>query len=224
MQGISSHGRAARHSATCNMQNGQRCRWRCELAAFHPLPAPPTMTRSMPARPATTRPPSRAAAVAFVAFCALLLAVWVGLDVIAAGAGPFWWKAILLLVLALPAILGAASVRRRWAKPTLLGVLGLSALITLVPWFPRKRFVFTLQRVQPGMTVEQVDALMAGYLRGAGAKWQVDGAAANPERLTADGSGTLVYRWNDHDGDYDSDWGVVTIAAGRVSKVEFMPD
>jgi hypothetical protein len=34
----------------------------------------------------------------------------------------------------------------------------------------------------------------------------------------------VIYRWNTTDGAYDSDWGRVEFEAGRVTKVEFLPD
>jgi len=161
----------------------------------------------------------------FALFAAALLAVWIEVDLFVAGSAPGWAMAIALFVLAAPVAVSALNVRRPWARPVLLAVLATAGAITLLPWHPRKRFVFTLLRVQPGMTVAEVDALLAGYLRGGGAKWHANGAAGDPEGLSADGqSGTLVYRWNDTDGAYDSDWGIVTIAGGRVTEVVFLPD
>lgn len=164
------------------------------------------------------------AAVVFAGACAAMLAVWFAVDLFAAGAAPWWASACVLLVLATSLALLARGVQRRWARLATVGVVALAVVVALLPWHPRKRFVATLHRVQPGMTVAEADAVMADYHFGAGAKWQSPDARA-PGGLSDDGrDGTLLYRWNDRNGAYDSDWGVVTIAAGRVVRVEFLPD
>lgn len=171
-----------------------------------------------------TRPLSLWTVVAFAMCCAGLLSAWLLFDLLTTGAAPWWVCTLVLAVLAAPATCYALSMQRRWAHTTLLTVLGLTVLLALLPWNPRKRFVRTLLAVQPGMTVAQVDALLADYLLGAGAKWQAGGVAGEPSTLDEQGAGTRIYRWNDHDGAYDSDWGMVTFVAGRVSMVEFLPD
>ena len=160
----------------------------------------------------------------FAVACAAMLAAWLAFDLFAAGASPWWVTTGALLALATPVVLLARGVQRRWARYATAAVVALAIVVALLPWHPRKRFVATLYRVQPGMTVAEADAVMADYHVGAGAKWQSrDGN--EPGGLTDEGrDGTLIYRWNDRDAAYDSDWGVVTIAAGRVVKVEFLPD
>ena len=166
----------------------------------------------------------RAAPVVFAVACAAMLAAWFAFDLFAAGAAAWWVTAGALLALATPVALLARGVRRRWARDVTVGVVATAVAVALLPWHPRKRFVAALHRVQPGMTVAEADAVMADYLPGTGAKWRTpDGS--EPGGLSDDGrDGTLVYRWNDRDAAYDSDWGVVTIAAGRVVRVEFLPD
>jgi len=160
----------------------------------------------------------------FAVACAAMLAAWLAFDLFAAGAAPWWITAGALLVLATPVALLARGVQRRWARVVTVIVVATAVAVALLPWHPRKRFVAALNRVQAGMTAAAADAVMADYRLGAGAKWHTrDGG--DPGGLTDDGrDGALVYRWNDRDAAYDSDWGVVTIAAGRVVKIEFLPD
>lgn len=107
--------------------------------------------------------------------------------------------------------------------------LAVSVLVTAVPWNGRKLFVYRLYRIHDGMTVDEVEDVMSGYAKGRGAKWNLSGTTYEPPayptgaaRLMA--SGTMTYRWNEHDGAFDSDWGNVTFASGRVVRVEFVPD
>ncbi|HEY8602478.1 MAG TPA: hypothetical protein VIL85_28910 [Thermomicrobiales bacterium] len=83
--------------------------------------------------------------------------------------------------------------------------------VTLINWDTRKPFLRTLDTLRPGMTVEQVDQLMAPYYR----------APAAPGSMTTEGS--VGYRhanapWG------DSDVGLVYFVDGRVIAHTFLPD
>jgi hypothetical protein len=79
--------------------------------------------------------------------------------------------------------------------------------------------------VRPGMTVDEVEAVMGGYIKGMGQKWGGAGNSAYPEGAERDrATGIMTYRWNDSNPAYNADWGQVTFEHGRVVKVEFLPD
>lgn len=137
--------------------------------------------------------------------------------------------------------------RLRIAKAILCGLF-LLAMVAL--WFSpvstRQPFLRDLGRVEKGMTLAQVEAIMGGYMKGTGwpepppfAKGSApqssnpqnikDLATGSTHQIEADKKGELqivdavTYRHSD-EGEYNSDWGVVSFQNGRVSKVEFMPD
>src|SRR4051812_24822918 len=113
-----------------------------------------------------------------------------------------------------------------------------------MPWHPRKRFVHDLFSVSPGMSVDDVERIMGGYMKGQGRKWVVPpgaapllrapgepvdaGAAVRAEAARAayvppdypagqeraHATGTMTYRWSD-DAAYDSDFGQVQFRDGR---------
>lgn len=106
----------------------------------------------------------------------------------------------------------------------------------LTPWNSRKAFLWDFRRIQIGMTVEEVEAVMGSYIRGTG--WpphpsKDEGelvALGSPSRYKYTCRGDeivlvdcLVFRHDDH-GLFDSDWGVVRVKDGRVVGTEFMPD
>lgn len=128
-------------------------------------------------------------------------------------------------VLAAPALVAAAATRRR--RAVAVWAVGLSAVLALyvLPWHPRKQFVWDLYSIRPGMSVAEVEAVMGGYIKGAGRKWGGDGGAAYPAGEAAGtATGTMTYRWNATDWEYDADWGQVEFAAGRVVGVRFLGD
>ena len=87
------------------------------------------------------------------------------------------------------------------------------------------RFVRDLESLRPGMSLDEVKTAMAPYMIGPGEKW--GRSAVMEEQVLSMGraaAGTLTFRWNADDPRYDSDWGVVTLEAGRVVRVEFIGD
>lgn len=115
------------------------------------------------------------------------------------------------------------------------------ALLWFFPMSSRQPFLRDLHSIQPGMTATQVNAIMGKYMTGTG--WPAnpfDAGASAHSTLTDVGSGlthqtktngkgeiaiagSITFRHSD-EGEYNSDWGVVSFEKGRVVKVEFMPD
>ena len=95
------------------------------------------------------------------------------------------------------------------AVPLLIVLLALA--VQFVNWDSRKPFLRALYRVEAGMTVEQVDALMAGYMR------------SPAQAGTVGNTGAISYRHTD-EGWGNSDIGLVTFVDGRVASREFLPD
>ncbi len=113
--------------------------------------------------------------------------------------------------------------RRRTIRTTagLLLVVATLAVLHLVPWSSRKPFLNCLNRIQVGMTQAEVERIMADYMRGTG--WPANRLAdANAVGEFAIAN-SIVFR-HSNDGDFDSDWGVVSFRDGKVVSVEFMPD
>ena len=189
-----------------------------------------------------------------VVMIAVAWVVVLDLFVAAAWLQPIGW-ALALAPVTLLTLLSLTHLYRTKpkAKWGTCGAFLLSVLVVLVPWNPRKRFVHDLFSVRAGMSVDEVEAVMVGYMKGAGAKWQTpqgsappvrgpddprDAAAAEraraafatyrePEYPAGEGrlhvTGTMTYRWST-DAKYDADWGQVGFVDGKVAKVEFLPD
>jgi len=103
----------------------------------------------------------------------------------------------------------------------------------------RGRFLRDLYSIQPGMTVEEVEAIMAGYIQGTGFPANPYSEGEEDELVdlgtgrrfhtvdTPEGEmeivGSKVYRHSD-DGAYNADWGIVEFEHGRVVSVSFSPD
>jgi hypothetical protein len=126
-------------------------------------------------------------------------------------------------------------------------------LVVLVPWNERKRFVHDVFSVRVGMSVDEVEAVMGGYIKGAGAAWHLpqapdprvrhaydpaDAAAVELAQARFDSyraadyptdvdrhyfTGTMTYRWSERAA-FNADWGPIEFVAGRVVNVNFMPD
>jgi len=119
------------------------------------------------------------------------------------------------------------------------GLIVCLATLYVVPWNSRKPFLRDLDKVQIGMTVNQVEAIMGRYMKGTG--WPaVPGSNSPTGQLVEVGSGitmatsnspsgelviqdSVTYR-HSNDGAFNSDWGVVRFKNGRVVAKEFMPD
>ncbi len=102
--------------------------------------------------------------------------------------------------------------RRRAAQVALPAALLCAVLaVQLVNWDSRKPFLRALHRIEPGMTVEQADAIMAGFIR----------TPAEPGRTSAEGM--VSYRHTDQ-GWGNSDIGLIAISGGRVVTTRFLPD
>jgi hypothetical protein len=109
-------------------------------------------------------------------------------------------------------------------------ILGLFIVVlvsmSFVDWNSRKPFLRDLYRVEQGMTVEQVEQLMADYTIGTG--WPacpLGLVATEPasETLRPSQPDRLVYRHTD-EGWGNSDWGEVRFENGRVVEIHFLPD
>lgn len=114
---------------------------------------------------------------------------------------------------ALLAALGALAVwstgRRDGRRPDLRAwvvFVAVLAVLERVPWTPRKAFLRDLERVRPGMRVEQAAELMRRH----------------PEAAPAT-EAVRVYR-HSHAPRFDSDRGLVYTRDGRVTRVVFLPD
>ncbi|MGD9781754.1 MAG: hypothetical protein AB7V14_06320 [Kiritimatiellia bacterium] len=120
-----------------------------------------------------------------------------------------------------------------------LGLMACLAILYLVPWNTRKPFLRDLEKVQMGMTVDQVEEIMGRYKKGTG--WPVMPGTTSPTGQLADAasgiamatsnslSGELVIRdsmtyRHSEKGAFNSDWGVVRFSNGMVAAKVFMPD
>lgn len=159
----------------------------------------------------------------FVVLAAGYLLLALTLDLFQGGTG--FAMAALLAAGGLPLVITAVALRRRWMiAVALLSVLLVGAL-SLSCWHPRKAFVRDVQSVEVGMTVDEVEGILGGYLKGPGAKFLQPTPPEYPagERRTR-ATGVMIYRWNDTDGAYDADWGLVKFVDGRVTHRELLAD
>ena len=107
-----------------------------------------------------------------------------------------------------------------------IAVFLLLALVgSRIDWTVDKRFVRTLQRVEPGMTEESVRHIMADFTEGTG--WpenpNVPHAGGEPSNRQLELVDQLVFRPTSEPG--DSNWGMVRFGADRrVVSVEFSSD
>ncbi len=91
------------------------------------------------------------------------------------------------------------------------------AALYLIPWTTRKPFLWALDSVKPGMTLTEVRQAMAGYMEGTG--WRYPGSVGGEISI----QGAVVFRHSD-DPQFNADFGIVYLANGRVTHVEFSPD
>jgi len=195
--------------------------------------------------------------VTVFAVLATLAVAWVvALESLFAAAwlSPVGWAlamspAILLVLFTLTPVYAKQS-KVRWIA---FGAFLLGVLVVLVPWNARKRFVHDVFSVRAGISVDEVEAIMGGYIKGAGAAWHLphapdprvrppdepeDAAEGELARATFESyrapdyptgvdrdyyTGTMIYRWSTRP-EYNADWGAIEFVAGKVVKVDFLPD
>ena len=166
--------------------------------------------------------PTAAAFAGFVPFAlvvpaAIFLILAALAEIILGFPVPLWIYVPIGVVLA-----GALWPRRspRLRPERLAGLVVVSAMIAalyLIPWTTRKPFLRALDSVKPGMTLAAVRQAMAGYMEGTG--WRYPGSPG--EEITIQGA--VVFRHSD-DPQFNADFGIVYLANGRVTHVEFSPD
>jgi len=116
--------------------------------------------------------------------------------------------------------LGSVILRRlrKDQKLTLIAVsLCLILSVKFLDWNSRKSFERDLFRIKSGVTVEEVNNLMARYIKGTGLPYPY---ATDKEFEVKD---SMIYR-HSNKGAYYSDWGIVKIRDGKVEAVKFSPD
>jgi hypothetical protein len=122
-------------------------------------------------------------------------------------------------------LVGALLVTGRPLRDKLL-ILGLFVLVLgsvrFVDWNSRKPFLREFYSLQEGMTAEEVDQIMSGYMKAHG------GGTPAQDQYEFDEQGEIVTGWvtyrHTNEGWGDSDWGVVTFENGRVVRLQFLPD
>lgn len=123
------------------------------------------------------------------------------------------WGMVSLLVM-VPLLRGVPA-RGRVVLPLVFAAALMA--VHLTPWNSRKVFLGDFRDIRPGMSLAEVDAIMAGYLRGTG--WPHPDGTPGELRL----ADSVVFR-HAKTGNYNSDWGVVRFADGRVTEATFLPD
>lgn len=172
----------------------------------------------------------RSSAAAVLVLATGSVAWTVAIDLLAAAAGQHlvgWCLALgPIALLALFTWLPFGPAARRPRGIAALALLA-AVLVVAVPWNQRKRFVHDVLSIRPGMTVDEVELAMASYQKGPGAKWQEpaadDARDFDESRRRPHFTGPMIYRWSTR-AEYDSDWGLVEFVAGKVVKVQFLPD
>jgi hypothetical protein len=123
-------------------------------------------------------------------------------------------------------LVGALLATGRSLRDKLL-ILGLFVLVLgsvrFVDWNSRKPFLRKFYSLQEGMTAEEVDQIMSGYMKANGG-----GPPQSQDQYEFDEQGEIVTGWvtyrHTNEGWGDSDWGVVTFENGRVVHRRFLPD
>lgn len=167
-------------------------------------------------------------------FCALVgsffLALWAAAEWLLAYPVAWWLYAPLVPLFAIGFLSPVAPSRQPGRILAFALLTALTALLYMVPWTSRKPFLRDLGSIRPGMSEAEVRQIMRGYIEGTG--WPASpasaerenagyGQAAAPEPLALPGS--LVFRHSTN-GAFNSDWGVVALENGRVTRVRFDPD
>ena len=164
----------------------------------------------------------QASAVVFLVAVAGWLWFAGALDVFV-GTGLNWWIAGFLLVMSLVLTPFVALHFARWKLVVYGLALVLYLVMALMPWHPRKAFIYKLNSIQVGMTIDEVEQIMDGYMLGYGRGMDrvVPEYPEKEERKTA--TGNMVYRWSTSSA-YNADWGIVNFEDGKVISTEFLPD
>jgi len=152
-----------------------------------------------------------------------------------------WWLYLLAVITFTLALIRRTPLRSQVPRLFKLGIIyAVTATLYCADWTSRKPFLRDLYSIRPGMTESEVRRIMANYTEGTG--WPaIYGAPSNaPGILHNSGTGanfatgtssagqltlneSLVFR-HDTNGDFNSDWGIVTFKNGRVVCVSFSPD
>lgn len=170
-------------------------------------------------------------ALALLALCELGLAYPVA-----------WWLYLAVTIAFAAGLIRPAAMRRQIGRlSALASLITVVATLYFVDWTTRKPFLRDLDRIRVGMTEAEVRRIMGRYLEGTG--WPAnpfDPSTNATSTLTDLGSGSqysttaspsgemvvrdsLVFR-HSNDGAFNSDWGIISFAGGRVVGVEFSPD
>ncbi len=118
-------------------------------------------------------------------------------------------------------------IGRPWREKLL--ILGLFAAVLVsvrfVDWNSRKPFLKDLGQIEEGMTLSQVDQVMAGYERGPETDQPLVLEPAADSSASTDQAGrTWVTYRHTAEGWGNSDWGVVGFQDGVVIETRFLPD
>jgi hypothetical protein len=129
-----------------------------------------------------------------------------------------------LITLASLLIVGAILLRNRSKQEKIWWALFAALVIftiSRIDWNTRKPFLRDLNSIEMGMSTDDVENIMAGYIQAN------DGAnkPSSESSLSGDSSSsdTLVFRHTNL-GWGDSDWGIVTFKEEKVVEVYFSPD
>lgn len=152
-----------------------------------------------------------------------------------------------LWVYALPAtfltvcIWYVSDVRSRWVKLTIASLLIVCiAVLYTTNWTTRKPFLRDLSKVKTGMTEHEARKIMQRYIEGSGFPANPLQSVNTTGTMQIVGSGTvfntaatttgelaisdsLIFR-HATSGDFDADWGIVTLKGGVVTGTSFSPD
>jgi hypothetical protein len=131
-------------------------------------------------------------------------------------------------ILTASVMIGALAVALSWhaAPAWRLLVVSVSVAATIgvryLDWDSRKPFLRDLYSLQVGMTPQEVEAKMRGYLRGTG--WPQNPFSDAPlDGGELEIGSAQVYR-HTNEGWGNSDWGIVRFDGGVLVGVEFSPD
>jgi hypothetical protein len=159
----------------------------------------------------------------------LALVLWIALSVFLVLDLVFqvslYWQFVVMYA-AFWLLVGALLATGRPLRDKLL-ILGVFVLVLgsvrFVDWNSRKAFLRDFHGLREGMTVEEVDQIMSGYMKAYGG-----GPPQSQNEYEFDEQGEVVAGWvtyrHTNEGWGDSDWGVVTVENGQVVRLQFLPD